>query len=163
MPIHTMIHANTCMRGENPCAAPKQYWYVSGMYRGMYWHILACIWHVMACIQFRCSTRVFAPHTSIGMYFGMYWYVFSTYWACIQIQYTLIPTWRPILMQVLWYVLVCIKFVLICMSTYMLVFDHKLIVNTPTWCHTALESTFNAIFTVDTAEMSLGLDFQSTL
>ena len=66
-------------------------------------------------------------------------------------------------MQVLWYVLVCIKFVLICMSTYMLVFDHKLIVNTPTWCHTALVSTFNAIFTVDTAEMSLGLDFQSTL
>ena len=37
----------------------------------------------------------------------------------------------------------------------MLVFDHKLIVNTPTWCHTALESTFNAIFTIDTAEMSL--------
>ena len=117
----------------------------------------------MACIQFRFSTRVFAPHTSIGMYFGMYWYVLSTYWACFQIQYTLIPTWRPILMQVLWYVLVCIKFVLICMSTYMLVFDHKLIVNTPNWCHTALESTFNAIFTVDTAEMSLGLDFQSTL
>ena len=45
----------------------------------------------------------------------------------------------------------------------MLVFDHKLIVNTPTWCHTALESTFNAIFTVDMAVMSLCLDFQSTL
>ena len=28
MPIHTMIHANSCMRGENPCAEPKQYWYV---------------------------------------------------------------------------------------------------------------------------------------
>ena len=43
----------------------------------------------------------------------------------------------------------------------MLVFDHKLIVNTLTWCHTALETTFNAIFTVDTAVMSLCLDFQS--
>ena len=42
----------------------------------------------------------------------------------------------------------------------MLVFDLKSIVNTPTWCHTALESTFNAIFTVDTAEMRLCLDFQ---
>ena len=63
-------------------------------------------------------------------------------------------------MQVLWYVLVCIECVLICMSTYMLVFDHKLIVNTPNWCHTALESTFNAIFTVDNAEMRLCLDFQ---
>ena len=91
-----MIHANTCMRGEPQCAAPKQYWYVSGMYRGMYWHILACIWHVMACIQFRCSTRVFAPHTSIGMYFGMYWHVSSKYWACIQTQYVLIPAQRPI-------------------------------------------------------------------
>ena len=49
------------------------------------------------------------------------------------------------------------------MSTYSLVLDHKLIVNIPIWCHTALESTFNAISTVDTAEMSLCLDFQSTL
>ena len=63
-------------------------------------------------------------------------------------------------------IVVCIGmywFVLDCMSTYMLVFDHKLIVNTPTLCHTARESTFNAIFTVDTTEMSLCLDFQSTL
>ena len=42
----------------------------------------------------------------------------------------------------------------------MLVFDLKSIVNTPTWCHTALESTFSAIFTVDTAVMSFCLDFQ---
>ena len=41
------------------------------------------------------------------------------------------------------------------MSLYLLV----LIVNIPIWCHTALESTFNAISTVDTAEMSLCLDF----
>ena len=54
-------------------------------------------------------------------------------------------------------------FVLVCMSTYMLVFDYKLIVNIPIWCHTALESTFHAISTVDTALMSLCLDFQSTL
>ena len=45
----------------------------------------------------------------------------------------------------------------------MLVLDHKLIVNIPIWCHTALESTFNAISTVDTAEMSFCLDFQSTV
>ena len=46
-------------------------------------------------------------------------------------------------------IVVCIGmywFVLICMSTYLLVFGHKLIVNTPTWGHTALEFTFNAIF-----------------
>ena len=35
------------------------------------------------------------------------------------------------------------------MSTYMVVLDHNLIV---IWCHTALESTLNAIFTVDTVE-----------
>ena len=50
------------------------------------------------------------------------------------------------------------------MSTYLLVLDHILIiVNIPIWCHTALESTFNAISTDDTAEISLCLDFQSTL
>ena len=103
-----MIHATSCMRGENQCAEPKQYWYVSGMYHGMYWYVLACIWYVLACFEFWFSTRVFAQHTSIGMYFGMYWYVLGKYWACIQTQYMLIPTWRPILLQLLWYVLVCI-------------------------------------------------------
>ena len=43
----------------------------------------------------------------------------------------------------------------------MLVFDHKLIVNNRLWCHTALNFTFNAISTVDTAVMSSCLDFQS--
>ena len=60
-------------------------------------------------------------------------------------------------------IVVCIGMywnVLVCMSTHMLVFDLKSIVNTPTWCHTALESTFSAIFTVDTAVMSFCLDFQ---
>ena len=50
-----------------------------------------------------------------------------------------------------WYVLI----VLVCMSTCLLVLDRKLIVNIPIWCHTALESTFHAIFTVDTGEMTL--------
>ena len=54
-------------------------------------------------------------------------------------------------------------FVLVCMSTYLLVLDHKFIVNIPILCHTALESTPDAISTVDTAAMSLCLDFQSTL
>ena len=44
----------------------------------------------------------------------------------------------------------------------MLVSDHKLIVNNPLWCHTALDFTFNAISNVNTAVMSLCLDFQST-
>ena len=74
----------------------------------MYWYVLACIWHVKECIQFRFSTQVFAQCTSIGMYFGIFCYVLSKYWACIQTQYVLITTWRPILLQVLWYVLVCI-------------------------------------------------------
>ena len=47
------------------------------------------------------------------------------------------------------------------MSTHILILDLKLIVNLPIWCHTALESTFNAIFTVDTAVVSLGLGFRS--
>ena len=52
--------------------------------------------------------------------------------------------------------------VLVCMSTYMLVLDHELIENIPVGCSTALKSTFNAIFTVDTPVMSLCLDFQHT-
>ena len=72
----------------------------------------------------------------------------------------------PNLEAILLGIVVCIGmywFVLVCMSLYLLVLDHKLIVNLPIWCHTALESTLNAISTVDTAEMSLCLDFQSTL
>ena len=52
-------------------------------------------------------------------------------------------------------------FVLVCMGQYMLVLDHELIVNIPIWCHTALQSTFNATFTVDMPVMSLCLDFHS--
>ena len=82
------------MLGENPCAELIKYssCHVSGMYCGMYWYVLACFWYVMACIEFRLSTLVFAPHTTIGMYFGMYWYVLGKYWACFQTQYVLIPT-----------------------------------------------------------------------
>ena len=87
IPIHTRIHANTCMLGENLCAEPMQYWHVSCMYRGIYWYVLACIWYVMACIEFQFSTLIFAQHTSIGMYPGMYRYGLSKYWACIQTQY----------------------------------------------------------------------------
>ena len=83
IPIHTRIHANTCMLGENQCAELKfntchyipntcQYIPIDTTIHARYMPILH--WF---------STQVFAQHTSIGMYPGMYWYVLCKYLACI--------------------------------------------------------------------------------
>ena len=43
----------------------------------------------------------------------------------------------------------------------MLVFGQQIDCKHSYWCHTTLESTFNAIFTVETAVITLFLDLQS--
>ena len=89
IPIHTKIHANTCMLGEKQCAEPKfnTCHYIPNTCQ--YIQIHNTIHASYIPIQDRSSTRVFAQHTSIGMYPGMYWYVLCIHTnthTCLPIQ-----------------------------------------------------------------------------
>ena len=127
-----------------------------GMYHGMYWHVLVCngmYWISVQHTGFRPAVQVLACILVCnGMYQVSILHVFK-HNTCYPNLEAYIVLSIAVYIGMYWLVLVCLRI-------YMLVLDHKLIVNIPIWCHAALESTFNAISTVDTAEMSL-CSFQS--
>ena len=128
--------SNTCTIHSNTYQDTCQYLYAGR--KPVCWTdlVLVCIWHVSWYVL-----------VCIGMYLvcnGMY---------SISVQHTgFCPAYKY------WHACILAQ-----PRGYIVVINRLIIVNIPIWCHTALESTFNAISTVDTAEMSLCLDFQSTL
>ena len=109
-------------------------------------------------------SRVFALHGCIGMHCSLYWHV--SLWICAtaspaasmcssQCTRVFLCTRRLSASVLMWYVLGMYWYVLGGISKYLHVLDQILIADILIQCHTAFQSTFNAICTVDTPELSL--------
>ena len=101
-----------------------------------YWHVL---WYVLACI--------------------------AHILTCIGTQYVLIWIFNLDLEAYVINIVACIRYACACIGMYNQVFvllDHEFNANIVVRCHTAFQTTFNAIITIHTRIFRSHFDFEST-